>query len=350
MKKIVITTGGTGGHIFPAISTAKYLMEQNCNLYLLTDSRGVKWSDKNIPIYNVPSSQISGTGITGKSKAGFKITYGFFKARKHLKNIKPDAIVGFGGYASFPVVFAGYMLKIPIILHEQNAYAGRANRMLSRFAKIVATAFPKTLALKAKTIHTGNPIRTEIKALYKNIYLRNNDNINVLVTGGSQGAKIFGEVIPSALLKYKDKMTITHQTRPEQLEEIKTFYKKHNMNASVKTFIANMSDVLKETHLAICRSGAGTVMENSCAGIPTIYVPYKYAANNHQYYNAKSIADAGGGIIINQDDFSQQALQKVIDSIIVKDKLEQMSKCAKSFAVINADELLGNTILENIRK
>jgi len=350
MNKIVITTGGTGGHIFPAISTAKYLIKQKCDLYLLTDNRGLKWSDKNIPIYNVPSSQILGTSIIGKFKAMFKIIYGFFVARKHLKKIAPDAIVGFGGYASFPVVFAGYSLRIPIILHEQNAYAGLANQMLSRFAKIVATAFPKTLALKAKTVHTGNPIRSEITKLHKNNYPKKDKHINILITGGSQGAKIFGEVIPNALLKYKDKIKITHQVCPEQLEEIKTFYKKHKMNADVKTFIENIPDVLKNTHLAICRSGAGTIMENSCVGIPTIYVPYKYSANNHQYYNAKSIADVGGGIIINQDDFSQQTLQKTIDSVIVKDNLQQISKCAKSFAVINADELLGNIILENIRK
>ena len=245
MNKIVITTGGTGGHIFPAISTAKYLIKQKCDLYLLTDNRGLKWSDKNIPIYNVPSSQILGTSIIGKFKAMFKIIYGFFVARKHLKRIAPDAIVGFGGYASFPVVLAGYSLRIPIILHEQNAYAGSANRMLSRIAKIVATAFPKTLALKAKTVHTGNPIRSEITKLHKNNYPKKDKHINILITGGSQGAKIFGEVIPNALLKYKDKIKITHQVCPEQLEEIKTHIRNGAKLMAVKTFKDYTAEGLK---------------------------------------------------------------------------------------------------------
>ncbi|MGB1360595.1 MAG: undecaprenyldiphospho-muramoylpentapeptide beta-N-acetylglucosaminyltransferase [Alphaproteobacteria bacterium] len=350
MMKIVITTGGTGGHIFPAVATAKCLLKNKCEVSLLTDARGTKWSDKKIPLYNVPSAKVLGRGIIGKLSAGFKILGGVFVAIKHLNKIKPDGIVGFGGYASFPVVLAGRILGIPIILHEQNAYAGSANRVLSRFAKIVATAFPNTKALKAKTVHTGNPVRQDIKKLYKNKYPSVDKKINILITGGSQGAEIFGDVIPKALTKYKDKIKVVQQVRKEQLTTVKNFYKKHKINADVRTFIDDMPKVLKQSHIAICRSGAGSVMENACVGLPAIYVPYKYSANNHQYYNAKSIADVGGGIIINQDDFTEESLQKAIDSIIIKNKLNKMSVSAKSFAIYDADERLAKTILKVIKK
>ena len=350
MTKIVITTGGTGGHIFPAIATANGLIKQKCELSLLTDNRGVKWSDKKIPLYNVPSAKVLGRGIFGKLSALVAVSYGFFIARSHLKKIKPDAIVGFGGYASFPVVLAGRSLNIPIILHEQNAYAGTANRILSRFAKITATAFPKTLALKSKTKHIGNPVRENIKKLYENKYPKFNNTLNVLITGGSQGAEIFGDVIPQALLKYKDFIKVTHQVRPNQLKKVTSFYKKHKIKADVQTFIENMPKVLKSAHITICRSGAGTVMENAVVGLPAIYVPYKYSANNHQYYNAKAICDTGGGVIINQDDFTQESLQNAIDSIIIKNNLNKMSVSAKSFAVIDADIKLAKTILKNIGK
>ncbi len=319
-KTIIITTGGTGGHMYPAIKTGAHLHNMGNTIHIFTDTRGVKWCDtsgvdtlKNI--IAIPSRAVVGQSVAFKIISLLIILWGFFVALRHINRLKPDAVIGFGGYASVPVLFACVAWGVPVFLHEQNAYAGRVNRLFSKWAKRVAVSFSDTRGL-ARDIctYTGNPIRTDIASIYDIPYTADADKIRVLITGGSQGAKVFGEVVPQLLIKYANTIQVMQQVRMKQLDTVSQFYKQAGIIATVTPFIEDMVSALQWADIAIARSGAGTVMENACAGVPTVFVPYKYAADNHQYYNAIQFT---GGVVVTETQDLQNLLQKQLDLLIL---------------------------------
>lgn len=354
--KIVFTTGGTGGHMYPALCVAQALKSQGHIPYIFTDTRGQAWLDNGMEnrVYEdtipVLSRSVVGRGIVGKCISLAMMCKGVFVARTALKKLQVSAVVGFGGFASFPVVLAGMSLGIPIFLHEQNAYAGRVNRLLSPFVKRIATSFTYVQGLpEKKCVFTGNPVRSDIAKLYNCVYTPPVDKVHILITGGSQGAKVFGDIIPSVLTKYGDKIRIIHQVRKEQLDTVEKYYKQHAMDVHITPFIDDMAGALQWAHIAIARSGAGTVMENACAGLPTIFVPYKYASDNHQYYNAKA---SRGGVIVEQSDNMENLLQNQLDSFIVDTRgyarLMTLSTHAKQDVVVGAENRIAHMILQDL--
>ena len=352
---IVLSTGGTGGHIFPAIACAKTLNCMGCTVSIYTNKKEKEWQ---YPLENISLVYIeSGSILTSRAmQRYFSILYtikGFFQARKHLKQAKAEVVVGFGSYTTVPTLLAAMSLRLPIVLHEQNAFAGRANRLFGRFAVKIATAFKNPIGLRHDIcVHTGNPVRKDIEKVRKNYQIPKSKIYTILITGGSQGAEIFGKIIPKALLKYKQRIRIIQQSKKTQIATLKSFYKKHKIPATVTWFIKDMASALQQADFTISRSGAGSITENACVGIASILIPYKHAINNHQLYNAKALEKAGGAFIIEQDNFSCKTLQKCIDSLINSSEgesieqqtLKKMAKNAAAFFVKDADKKVADVI------
>jgi UDP-N-acetylglucosamine--N-acetylmuramyl-(pentapeptide) pyrophosphoryl-undecaprenol N-acetylglucosamine transferase len=329
LRPIAIAAGGTGGHFYPAEALAAALIDRGQRVVLMTDSRAV------VPTgtvfdpgdrYVLPGEGIAGRGASRAAKAIFALAAGVAKARGILERIRPAAIVAFGGYPSVPPVLAARMLRDrpPIVLHEQNAVLGRANRFLSRRANVLALSFAATSRVPAnvRTVVTGNPVRPGIAALsgcaYEAPSWPRHDgsvyggSIRLLVLGGSLGARVFSEIVPGALSGLPDalraRLTVVQQCRAEDLGRVRAAYAASGIEAELAPFFPDVADRLLEAHLAICRAGASTVAELAVAGRPSILVPLPGAIDDHQSANARALADAGGAWVMPQTDFSAPAL------------------------------------------
>lgn len=251
---------------------------------------------------------------------------GIVQARRLLKRLKPKVVIGFGGYPSFPTVFAATGLKIPAIIHEQNSVLGRANRLLAPRVNYIATSFPYTLMLddteKPKIRLTGNPVRQSICSLrgvpYPN--LTQDGHIRILVTGGSQGASIFSTVVPAAVAALpqalRARVRIDQQCREADLEATRAAYAQLGMHADLASFFVDLPARLAGSHLVIARSGASTVCELAVAGRPGILVPLPTSMDNHQYYNAQALEDAGGGWVMPQEGFTAASLAARLEAFL----------------------------------
>lgn len=359
-KLVVLATGGTGGHVFPAQALSERLQAHGYKLALITDRRGDAYSGTlgALETHTISAGAVSGRGKLGKIKAGFKLVKGYFQARKLLKKLQPDAVVGFGGYPSVPTMIAATRLGLKTVIHEQNAVLGRANRLLAPMVNKVASSFEATSMLKdidlPKATWTGNPVRPEMAALNQKPYQPIDDNkINILITGGSQGASIFGEVVPEAIallpVELRAKLHITQQVRKEQRADVQNAYAKLNMLPSLASFINDMPDQLEKAHLVICRSGASTMAELATAGRPSILVPYMHAIDDHQTANGARICDAGGAWMIPQQDFTPVVLAERLQSLIHNPvMLTHAAKAAKKLGQPEADARLADVVMELI--
>jgi UDP-N-acetylglucosamine--N-acetylmuramyl-(pentapeptide) pyrophosphoryl-undecaprenol N-acetylglucosamine transferase len=316
-KTIVLSAGGTGGHLFPAEALAQELLARGHKVIILTDKRGnaFKSLGDRVEIKTVRAAYLK-AGIFAKIKAVADMGAGIAQAAMLLRKYKPDIVVGFGGYPSFPGVFAAQKLGIPTVLHEQNAILGKANVWLADGAGDIATSFPDTKGIKqdnkSKTVTTGNPVRADIVAVRADAYAAPQEDVRILVTGGSQGASVFGEIVPEAIAKLPDdlkrRLVITHQVRENDLDITAKKYETAGVKAEIKTFFNDMADRLKKCHLFIGRSGASTVTEIAVVGRPAIFVPYPGHQDMQQKHNADVVADKGGAWVMLQPDFTADAL------------------------------------------
>ena len=354
---IVLAAGGTGGHIFPAEALAEELNSQGYKVVFITDKRAIEHKGilGSLPRYTIRAGTF-GRGIIGKVTAFTDIAIGSFQARKLLKSLKPNAVVGFGGYPSFPTVYASGMLGIPTIIHEQNSVLGRANRLLVKRVNAIATTFPNTRFIDEefadKTKLTGNPVRAAIRALREIPYpeLNEDGNIRILVTGGSQGASIFSQVIPEAMRALPDslraRVRIDQQCRPEDVESTKEAYAKMGVSADISSFFTDIPARLASAHLVIARAGASTISELIAAGRPSILVPLPTSMDNHQYYNANALEEVGGGFMMPQDGFTAAALSARIEAFLsLPESLVRVANLAKDFGKVNAASDLAALVL-----
>lgn len=354
---VVLAAGGTGGHIFPAEALANELTSRKHKVVLVTDARREQYTftkQNNMDVY-VVSSASPGGGIKGKIKAVPSILVGILQAVKLLKKIKPDVVVGFGGYPSFPTMIASYWLKIPSVIHEQNSVLGRVNRILSCSAKKIATSFEKVSHIKKcdqkKVVMVGNPVRPNIKAVREVSYpeLKDSENLHILVTGGSQGAAIFSEIVPTAIASLPDaiksRIRIDQQCRPEDIEKVRAIYKKENISADLASFFNDMPSRLAACHLLICRSGASTISEVTVTGRPAIFIPYMYAMDDHQTSNARALADKGAGFIVPQNIARADVIAEHIKNFFSKpDVLIQTALNAFEMGLPDADKRLADLV------
>ena len=335
--KIWIATGGTGGHVFPALSVASELAKRGHKIIISCDGRVTKMVRDGKP-ESAKMAFVWASGVGAKSKikqiiALSKIGLSAVALTLRFMFCRPDRLVAFGGYASVPAVFAAHLWKIPTYLHEQNAAIGRANKFSLRWVKTLMASFQNTSGMpavsKAEIIYTGLPVRADfLKAA--NAPLKHENKI--LVTGGSLGAQILDEIVPIAISQMKNKkIFITHQTRPENVEKLQRFYAEHKIRANVLSFIHDMAGVIVDSDLVIGRSGASTVIELETIGRPAILVPLNI--NPDQAANAASFAKLGGGFDVSQDKFSAKWLSATLDELF--DNPSRLDKMAKKSYVPN---------------
>ena len=335
--KIWIATGGTGGHVFPALSVATELAKRGHKITISSDGRVMKMVKDGKP-KGAKTAFVWASGVGAKSKikqiiALAKIGFSAIALTLRFMIFRPNRVVAFGGYASVPAVFAAHLWKIPTYLHEQNAAIGRANKFALRWVKTLMTSFQTVSDLPKKTnveiVYTGLPVREDILK-NSNVPLKHENKL--LITGGSLGAQILDEIVPQAISEMKNKkIFVTHQTRPENVEKLQKFYAEHKIRANVLSFIHDMATAIIDADLVIGRSGASTVIELETIGRPAILVPLNI--NPDQAANAESFAKLGGGFAIEQSKFSVKWLSATLDELF--DNPTRLDKMAKKSYVEN---------------
>ena len=357
---IILTAGGTGGHVFPAESLAEELSQRGYELALITDSRGKdNYHGKlgEIPNYSVLAGALVGKSKLFKIKSLFKTGIGVLQAARILLKNKPVCVVGFGGYASFPCCMAAILLGIDLVIHEQNSVMSRTNRFLSKYASFIAQSFDNVKYTPSRTpkILTGMPIRQNIAALNQREYKSKNsqNKFQLLVIGGSQGAKIFGEVIPRAIKmlpqELQQQMQIFHQCRKDDIDEVKSNYTDCQADLTVSHFFENMAELYAQTSLIISRAGASSIAEITATRLPSIIIPLPTAADDHQTTNAQAISTNKAGYVLAQSDFTPEKLSSLLQSLISDEKaLTAMSDYTAKLSIINASQRLADAIEKEI--
>jgi UDP-N-acetylglucosamine--N-acetylmuramyl-(pentapeptide) pyrophosphoryl-undecaprenol N-acetylglucosamine transferase len=332
VRKAVLAAGGTGGHMFPAEALARELRARGVAVVLVTDRRGAGFGGD---LADVETHHISAGGIAGGSPVKrlsglLRLALGVFQARSLMRRLDPDAVIGFGAYAAAPTVLAGSHLGRRVILHEQNAVMGRANRLLAGRADIIATGFARVEGLKAadraKTRMTGNPVRPDIQSVGQQAYQapRAGEAIHLLVVGGSQGAKVFNSVVPAAVARLPEALRaririaqqVPGQVPGGALDQVQADYRDCGVDADLAGFFDDMPARLARAHLVICRAGASTIAELASARRPAILVPFPHATDDHQTANARALVDVEAGWLIPQSNLTPEALAGQLESLL----------------------------------
>src|SRR3954468_9061212 len=317
---IVLSAGGTGGHLFPAQALASELARRGRDIVVMTDARFADYATQfpKARIETVPSSPFNAVA------APFKIVAGIAIAFVKLLRLKPAAVIGFGGYPSVPVMLAANMAGLATGIIEQNAVVGRANRLVMNKVRLVAAAFPIARfapADSSKVVLTGNPLRPEVEALWGAPYKvpEAGGPLRLLVFGGSQGARALSEIVPAALTRLphdmKMRLSVVQQCRPEDIEQVREIYRNAEIRAELQPFFNDLPKRIAETHLVIARSGAGTVAELMAIGRPAILVPLPGALDDNQTPNADILARADAGWRVAQRDLSPDSLAQMLTKL-----------------------------------
>ncbi|NNM70840.1 undecaprenyldiphospho-muramoylpentapeptide beta-N-acetylglucosaminyltransferase [Enterovirga aerilata] len=355
---VLIAAGGTGGHLFPAEALATALGRLGVSVVLATDAR-VGEIARTFPaerVVEIPSGTPSGGSLLGKGMAAVKLASGVLVALRVIRALKPDCVVGFGGYPTVPPVFAAATGGVPTLIHEQNGVIGRANRFLMGRVSAIATGFPKVKglpeSLARKTYHTGNPIRPAVLAAAALPYAapEPGGTLSILAFGGSQGARIMSEIVPPALASLppegRRRLSVVQQARPEDQDRARALYAEAGIAAEVAPFFKDLPARMAAAHLVIARSGASTVAELAAIGRPSILVPLPGAIDQDQAANARSLAEIGAATVIMQADFTPERLAGEVASRLEDPSgLTEAARAAKSAGVLDAAERLASLVL-----
>ena len=351
----VVAAGGTGGHLFPAEALAQALTLRGWRIVLATDTRGARFAE------GFPAEERIGLSAAtfrrgdpvGMARAGLQIAQGVLQARAAFKRLRPAVVVGFGGYPSLPAMLAAFSMGVPTVIHEQNAVIGRANRLLAGRASAVACAFPTLkkapASVSRRAVVVGNPIRPHVRALFEEPYKRPGKTIHLLITGGSQGARLLSELPPMAIQLLPEalraRLRVHQQTRTDSIEMARAAYAEALVEAEIAPFFRDMASRLSEAHLVIGRAGASTCCEIAVAGKPAILVPLKVALDDDQGQNARLLADAGGAEILSEDELTPESLAAVLRRLFEHPaELARMAAAARSVAVPDAAEKLADLV------
>ncbi|HLI12693.1 MAG TPA: undecaprenyldiphospho-muramoylpentapeptide beta-N-acetylglucosaminyltransferase [Alphaproteobacteria bacterium] len=352
-RHILLAAGGTGGHMFPAEATARALLARGHHVMLITDRRGADHTGRlaGVEIRVIAAGGVAGRAVLKRAIAAGNLVLGFGQALALVARQKPGAVLGFGGYATLPTMAAAMTLRVPAALHEQNAVLGRANRLLAPRVHMIATSFARTKAMRqvdqAKVVVTGNPVRPEIAALAGATYppFEEQNGIRLLVTGGSQGARVFGHLVPAAVSRLPESMRarlrVDQQARPKDLDTVTAAYRDCGVRAEVAPFFHDIPQRLATCHLLIARSGASTVAELTAAGRPAILVPYPHAIDNHQTANAAAIAEAGAAWLMPEAGLDAAGLAERLRALIERpETLTAAARRARAIGRADAAERL----------
>jgi len=350
---IVLSAGGTGGHLFPAQALAGELSRRGRKIVVMTDARFANYAT------SFPGARIEtvSSAPLNSLAAPFKIVTGVIEALAKLLKLKPAAVIGFGGYPSVPVMLAATLARLPTAIIEQNAVVGRANRLVMNKVRRVAAAFPIARFAprdKTKIVLTGNPLRPEVIALWGAPYHPPmlGGVLNLLVFGGSQGARAFSDIVPAAVTRLpqalKSRLRIVQQCRPEDLETVRSIYANADIRAELQPFFQDLPHRMADAHLVIGRSGAGTVAELMAIGRPAILVPLPHALDDNQTPNAEILSRADAGWTVAQRDLRPETLARMLTDIFsAPADLAKRAAAAHALAVPNAAERLAD-LVENL--
>jgi len=353
----LLAAGGTGGHVFPAEALTRELLGRGAKVALVTDTRGGRFStDLAVPVHQVQACAL-GKGLFRKAFSLVKMGVGVLQAGLLLRKLKPAAVIGFGGYPSVPLLYAAARTGVPIILHEQNAVMGRANRTLLPMSKLLATSFPHVIGLpenhKARIVHTGNPVRPSFTAARATPYpaLTEDSPIRLLVLGGSLGAKVFSYVVPKALgllpEALRRRILIAQQCRAEDIEAARSAFAGAGIEAEVSTFFKDVPERMAAAHLIVGRSGGGAIAELTAIGRPSILVPFAHGHAGEQRTNAESVAQAGGAWIIPENAFTPEALAVRLEALLgLPANLVKAAAAARAWGTITAADNLADCLYE----
>jgi len=355
--RIIITGGGTGGHLFPGIAVASRFKKRipGCRIMFigtqrLIDQRAL--TDYNFELKSIDCAGLKGVNIMDKIIGLLKLPLAVFKALRILQNFRPKLVLGVGGYVTGPVILAAWLKRIPTCIHEQNSVPGLANKLAGKIVKAVFLSLPCKYAFpEKKTIQTGNPVRDEILAASAEKRHKQNDKKCILVLGGSQGAHQLNEFMLMAAKdlkdRYNEKIHIIHQTGSNDFEKIKSGYQDLDISADVSAFFSNMSKCYRQADLVVTRAGATTLAEISVMGLPAILIPYPFATDNHQEINGYYYTRGGGTLLIQESRLSGKVLSDTIKALLDNgDKLKIMSDNMKKLAQPEAADIITDKCIE----
>ena len=365
-KNVLIMAGGTGGHVFPALAVARLLHEKGAHISWLGTEKGIESrvipQEQFIDLRYLSVSGLRGQGLKRLLLAPFKLILACWQAARTLQDVKPNLVLGMGGFASGPGGLMAWLMGYPLVVHEQNAVPGFTNRVLSKFAQRVLQAFPGTFidTTSEKFRVTGNPVRQDItqlaepEARFKKRSAQ--QEINILILGGSQGAVALNELVPQALAKIVDTssdcsrlLNIRHQAGRNKEVTTTSLYEALKLEARVEPFISDMGNAYAWADLVISRSGALTVSEIQQAGVGAVFIPYPAAVDDHQTKNARFLQKEGAATVLQQKELNVEQLSSTINSLLDREKLKSMAQAAKDSAPTNTTETVVNVCLEVTR-
>ena len=353
---IMIMAGGTGGHVYPALAVAEYLRAEGIPLFWLGTPRGIEnrvVPQQGIELLTVRVSGVRGKGLPSKLAAPLKVLAAILQALCICIRRRPAAALGMGGFASGPGGIAAWLLRIPLLIHEQNRVAGTTNRILARFAVKVMQGFPGTFEDRAGVATTGNPVRRQIADLAgrETPPVPSPARLNVLVLGGSQGARKLNQVAPPALdrLQRRMKLDVRHQCGERHLAETQRVYEGLQLDrVRLDPFIDDMASAYEWADIAVCRAGALTIAELCAAGLAAVLVPFPYAIDDHQTANARFLRDAGAALLLPEDELTETGLEDLLWRLCsTEDKLSELARNSRSCAFPEAAQAVGALCLEH---
>jgi len=357
-RLLVIAAGGTGGHMFPAQALAEAMLAKGWRVKLSTDERGARFTGgfpKEVTIETLASATFARGGFAAKLMVLPRIVSGALGAMRANRRDRPDIVVGFGGYPSIPAITAAYLMRLPRMVHEQNGVLGRVNEVFSRGSRVQAVAcgtWPTEVKGPVRKVHTGNPVRAAILDRAGAGYIPPGDYpMSILVTGGSQAARVLSKVVPAAIAALPDTLRnhlrISHQARPEDLSEVEAFYAASGIRADVRTFFNDMPNRISEAQLIVARSGASTVADIAVIGRPAIFVPLAAAIRDEQTANARALVEAGGALLIREADLDPKALSEHMAAILSDPaRATKMASAALSCGMPDATQRLVSLVQE----
>ncbi|MEL6913350.1 MAG: undecaprenyldiphospho-muramoylpentapeptide beta-N-acetylglucosaminyltransferase [Pseudomonadota bacterium] len=325
MKRLVMAAGGTGGHMFPAQALAEEMLTRGWEVTLLTDARGARYVGafpEAVEIETVSSATFARGGLGAKIAVPFQILGGIVATVLGFRRARPAAVIGFGGYPTIPAMGAATLLKLPRLIHEQNGVLGRVNQIFAKRMDAVACGtWPTELPEGVAGHDIGNPVRGAILARAGASYIPPGDYpMQILVLGGSQGARILSDIVPPAIAALPNDilrhLRVSHQAREEDLERVETFYADHGVTADVQPFFTDVPARLSEAQLLVSRSGASTVADVSVIGRPAIFIPFAAASADHQAANARALVEAGAARMIEERDLEIAPLTEELTAIL----------------------------------
>lgn len=351
---LIIAAGGTGGHMFPAQALAEVMLARGWRVKLSTDARGARYTGgfpDAVEIEQISSATFARGGLFAKALVPLRILGGTFSAALRMMRDKPSAVIGFGGYPSIPALGASWMLRLPRMLHEQNGVLGRVNEVFAKRVDAVACGtWPTKLPEGVVGVHVGNPVRSSVLERAGAAYIAPGDYpMELLVMGGSQGARILSDVIPPAIAALPMEMLrnirVSHQARDEDGTRVAQYYAENGINADVQPFFHDVPRRMSEAQLVISRSGASSIADLTIIGRPSILIPYAAAAGDHQVANAQGLVDAEAAILIREDAASPATLTEHIHMILSNSRgALTMANSALALGKPEAAEMLADMV------